>query len=72
MSRALASADVHSVQNLRAENRHLVLGRLGALRLARVTAYFDGSVQSTTNNPYGDGTAAEKIVQFLAARLSAA
>jgi len=27
---------------------------------------------ATTNNPYGDGTAAEKIVQFLAARLSAA
>jgi len=27
---------------------------------------------ATAANPYGDGTAAEKIVQFLATRLSAA
>ena len=33
VSRALASADEHSVQNPRAENRHLVLARLGELRV---------------------------------------
>ncbi len=47
MSRSLASADARSVTNVRAENRHLVLDRLGALGLSRVTADFDGSVQST-------------------------
>ena len=38
VSRALASADERSVENLRAENRRLVLERLGELGLARVTA----------------------------------
>ena len=55
VSRALASADERSVQNLRAENRHLVLDRLVALRLARVTVDFDGSVQSTAR--HAEGTA---------------
>ncbi len=36
-------------------NRHLVLARLGALGLARVTADFDGSVQSTAR--HAEGTA---------------
>ena len=55
VSRALASADDRSVANLRAENRHLVLERLGKLGLARVTADFDGSVQSTGR--HAEGTA---------------
>ena len=37
VSRALAKADERSVENLRDENRHLVLERLGELALARVT-----------------------------------
>ena len=55
VSRALASADERSVENLRAENRRLVLERLGELELARVTADFDGSVQSTGR--HAEGTA---------------
>ncbi len=55
VSRALASADERSVENLRAENRHLVLERLGELGLARVTVDFDGSVQSTGR--HAEGTA---------------
>ena len=55
VSRALASADERSVENLRAENRHLVLKRLGELGLARVTMDFDGSVQSTGR--HAEGTA---------------
>ena len=55
MSRALASADERSVHNLRAENRHLVLERLGELGLARVTVDFDGSVQNTGR--HAEGTA---------------
>lgn len=55
VSRALASADERSVENLRAENRHLVLERLDELALARVTADFDGSVQSTGR--HAEGTA---------------
>lgn len=55
VSRALASADERSVRNLRAENRHLVLERLDALGLARVTVDFDGSVQSTAR--HAEGTA---------------
>ena len=55
VSRALASADERSVENLRAENRRLVLARLDALGLARVTVDFDGSVQSTAR--HAEGTA---------------
>ena len=55
VSRALASADARSVENLRAENRRLVRERLSELELARVTADFDGSVQSTGR--HAEGTA---------------
>ncbi|HSS64069.1 MAG TPA: IS1380 family transposase [Gammaproteobacteria bacterium] len=55
ISRALACADGKSVVNLRAENRGLVLERLQALRLSRVTVDFDGSVQSTSR--HAEGTA---------------
>lgn len=53
VSRALAGADQRTVNNLRAENRHLVLKRLEVLKLARVTADFDGSVQSTGRRAEG-------------------
>ena len=55
VSRALASADERSVDGLRGENRTLVLERVGALSLARVSVDFDGSVQST--NRHAEGTA---------------
>jgi len=55
VSRALATADTRSVQNLRGENRSLVLERLEALDLARVTMDFDGTVQSTGR--HAEGTA---------------
>jgi len=55
VSRALASADERSVENLRGENRGYVLERIEALELARVTADFDGSVQSTAR--HAEGTA---------------
>ena len=55
VSRALASADARSVENLRGENRCLVLERLSALGLARVTVDFDGTVQSTGR--HAEGTA---------------
>ena len=55
VSRALASADERSVENLRNENRHLVLERLRELGVARVTVDFDGSVQSTGR--HAEGTA---------------
>jgi hypothetical protein len=53
MSRALASADERSVEGVRAESRRLVLERLGALGLARVTADFDGTVLSTGRHAQG-------------------
>lgn len=55
VSRALASADERSVENLRGENRRLVLDRARELSLARVTVDFDGSVQSTGR--HAEGTA---------------
>jgi hypothetical protein len=55
ISRALACADEPSVVNLRRENRGLVLERLEALQLSRVTVDFDGSVQSTRR--HAEGTA---------------
>jgi len=55
VSRALASADNRSMENLRNENCRLVLERLGELGLARVTVDFDGSVQSTGR--HAEGTA---------------
>ena len=47
VSRGLANADERSVENVRGENRDVVLDRLASLSLARVTMDFDGSVQST-------------------------
>jgi hypothetical protein len=55
VSRALANADARSVENLRDENRCLVLERLSRLGLARVTVDFDGTVQSTGR--HAEGTA---------------
>ena len=53
ISRTLGDADAKSVDNLRALLRELVLGRLAALRLARVTIDFDGSVLSTARHAEG-------------------
>lgn len=55
LSRTLAGADVRSVEAVRRVSRALVLERLEALGLARVTADFDGTVQSTGR--YAKGTA---------------
>lgn len=48
ISRTLAAADTKSVVNLRGLVRELVLDRLAAVRLGRLTLDFDGSVLSTT------------------------
>lgn len=53
ISRTIASADAASVLNLRGLLRDLVLERLGAVGLARVTLDFDGSVLSTTRRAEG-------------------
>jgi len=55
MSRGLAAADQRAVDNVRMQNRALVLERLDALGLARVTVDFDGSVLSTGR--HAEGTA---------------
>lgn len=55
LSRTLAGADARSVEAVRRESRALVLERLEGLGLARVTADFDGTVQSTGR--YAEGTA---------------
>lgn len=55
LSRVLASADAKSVQRLRELLSALVLVRLTALCLGRVTLDFDGSVIGT--NRYAEGTA---------------
>lgn len=55
ISRRLAEMDAKAVQNVRAENRRLVLKRLAAEALPRVTLDFDGSVQSTRS--HAEGTA---------------
>ena len=55
VSRGLANADERSVQNVRGENRAVIIERLASLRLARVTMDFDGSVQSTGR--HAEGTA---------------
>jgi hypothetical protein len=55
LSRGLKNADTRCVDNLRELLRALVLGRLDEEQLARVTADFDGSVQSTTG--HSEGTA---------------
>ena len=56
ISRALAQADERSVENLRRAVRELVLERLAALSLNRVSLDFDGSVLSTHRR--AEGTAA--------------
>lgn len=53
ISRTLAAADAKSVANLRGLTRDLVLDRLDAERLARVTLDFDGSVLSTSRRAEG-------------------
>lgn len=55
ISRALSSADPHSVVRLQTLVRELVLERLEALRPATVTLDFDGSVLSTAR--FAEGTA---------------
>lgn len=55
LSRVLASADPESVRRLRSLLSSLVLVRLTALCLGRVTLDFDGSVLGT--NRYAEGTA---------------
>lgn len=55
VSRMLCRVDAHSVANLQAFNRALVLQRLEQQRLARVTLDFDGSVISSGR--YAEGTA---------------
>jgi hypothetical protein len=55
ISRALGSADAVSVEKVRSESRTLVLERLSAEGLARVTLDFDGSVLSTGR--HAEGTA---------------
>ena len=47
VSRMLAAADARSVDNVRRLNRRLVLDRAAALRPARLTLDFDGSVLGT-------------------------
>lgn len=53
ISRTLSEADAKSVSKLRALLRELVLERLAASRLARVTIDFDGSVLSTARRAEG-------------------
>lgn len=55
ISRALAECDDGVVENLRDLNRTLVLDRIAAEKLSRVTLDFDGSVQSTKG--HAEGTA---------------
>ncbi len=55
ISRSLASADEVSVEKVRAESRDLVIERLLAEGLSRVTLDFDGSVLSTGR--HAEGTA---------------
>lgn len=55
VSRALGSADEASVEKIRRESRDLVIERLSAEGLSRVTLDFDGSVVSTGR--HAEGTA---------------
>ena len=55
LSRRLRNADLESVERQQAMNRNLVLDRLVAENLKRVTLDFDGSVCSTRR--YAEGTA---------------
>ena len=51
ISRGLANADETSVEKARSTSRGMVLERVTALALTRVTLDFDGSVQSTGAMP---------------------
>jgi hypothetical protein len=53
ISRQLAEMDPKAVDNLRGENRRLVLTRVVEEKLPRVTLDFDGSVQSTRRRAEG-------------------
>ncbi len=55
LSRSLASADELSVEKVRSESKNLVIERLSAEGLSRVTLDFDGSVLSTGR--HAEGTA---------------
>jgi hypothetical protein len=55
ISRVLAAVDAEAVENLRRLSRDIVLERLVAERIARVTLDFDGSVLSTSR--HAEGTA---------------
>lgn len=55
VSRTLAGADIHSVDNVRALSRQQVLDQIQALGLVRITLDFDGSVLSTGR--FAEGTA---------------
>jgi hypothetical protein len=55
ISRGLANADETSVEKVREMSKRMVLERVAALALARVTLDFDGSVQSTGR--HAEGTA---------------
>jgi len=55
VSRALAGADNQSVEHLRTFSQQQVLEQIQALRLARITLDFDGSVLSTGR--FAEGTA---------------
>jgi hypothetical protein len=55
ISRSLRSADETSVDKLRSESRNLVLDRLSAEELSRLTLDFDGSLLSTGR--HAEGTA---------------
>ena len=55
ISRSLRSADEVSVEKVRSESRNLVIERLSAEGLSRVTLDFDGSVLSTGR--HAEGTA---------------
>lgn len=47
VSRRLSQVDRHAITRVRAENRDLVLQPLAAMRVARITTDFDGSVLGT-------------------------
>lgn len=61
VSRALASTDAQSVENVRGLMRRLVLGRLASERFARITLDFDGSVLSTKGHAEGTAVGFNKV-----------
>ena len=55
VSRTMAIVDEHSIEEIRALNRQLILEWLGKIGISRITLDFDGSVLSTGR--YAEGTA---------------